>query len=442
MSSDLPGSEFLVFLLIALWTIGAGLILAERALEAARPSKLEQAARRGDRDAQAALEERDRLDRFPSIAQIVLVFLSILTSLFLGAQFVPSFGAWIGSMSGLEPWSEWIALGLVTPPIAFAILALAFAIPHRVALDHPERFARRSVRWLRTAEWLLAPFLRLLDGAVNTIAALLRLRDRRGPAVTEDELETLVNVGAQAGVFEPVEVEMIRRVFRLRDRPAEAMMTPRREIVWLDVRESPETIWTRVVETRHARFPVCDGAIDNVLGVVRAKDLLPANPRQPPHELAGRITVPLFIYEGTRGLRLLDVFKRTRQRFAIVLDEYGSVEGVLTHTDLLEAIVGELPDFDEPEEPAIVTRPDDAWIIQGQVDVDDLSAALGSRRLPQGDYHTVAGFVVTRLGHIPVEGDTLDWDGYRFEVLEMAGNRVARLRVSRLGGGADQAGRQ
>ena len=226
---------------------------------------------------------------------------------------------------------------------------------------------------------------------------------------------------------------MIKRVFRFSDRRARALMTPRNEIVWIDLADPPDEIRRKVIASHYTRFPVCDQSLDNLLGIVQVKDLLLQDKNVEPFRIKGQLTLPLFIYEGTRGLKILEMFKKSPVRIAVVLDEYGTVEGLLTLTDILEAIVGDMPDGDLDEEPAAVERPDGSWLLDGRMALDEFRDLFRLAAIPEGEFQTLAGLVVTQLGHIPRVAETLDCCGLHFEVVDMDGNRVDRILVTQPG---------
>ncbi len=206
-------------------------------------------------------------------------------------------------------------------------------------------------------------------------------------------------------------------------------MTPRNEVVWIDVADTPDEVRRKVIASHHTRFPVCDQTLDNLLGIVHIKDFLVQDQSVEPFRINGRLTLPLFIYEGTRGLKTLEMLKNSATRIAIVLDEYGTVEGLLTLTDILEAIVGDMPANAEDDEPKAVQREDGSWLLDGRMPLDEFRDLFGLTSIPEGDFHTLAGLVVTQLGHIPRVAETLECCGLRFEVVDMDGNRVDRILV-------------
>ena len=262
------------------------------------------------------------------------------------------------------------------------------------------------------------------------------IRPASEPPVTQEEISLLLQEGTKAGVFEEGEHELIKRVFRFFDRRARALMTPRSDVVWLDVADSPEEIRSKIITSHHTRFPVCDQSLDNLLGIVQIKDLLQEGASFEPFRIKGRLTLPLFLYEGTRGLKTLEAFKKTASRVAVVLDEFGTVLGLVTLSDILQAIVGDMPakPQSEEEQPPAVERADGSWLLDGRMVLDEFRDLFNVSSLPEGDFHTLAGLVVTELGHIPRIAESFECCGLRFEIVDMDGQRVDRILVKRVEG--------
>jgi putative hemolysin len=279
----------------------------------------------------------------------------------------------------------------------------------------------------------LSLIARLLSGAMTIVLRRLGLRPPAEPRVAE-EVEVWLREGIQAGFFEEVEHEMVKRVFRLGVHRASELMTPMKEIVWLDLTDPPEAMERKITQSPHSRFPVCEGSVDDILGIVQVKDLLVHSFSGQPIGIKGLLKLPLFIFEGTPGLKILEMFKKTGIHIAIVLDEYGSVRGLLTLTDILEAIVGDMPVGEDSAEPKAVRRPDGSWQLDGRLTLGEFKDLLGISRLPEGDYQTLAGFVIARLGRIPAVADRFECGGYRYEVVAMDGHRVDKVLVAPLSG--------
>jgi putative hemolysin len=266
---------------------------------------------------------------------------------------------------------------------------------------------------------------------------LLRLIGVHGtePApVTEEEIKVLIEQGTQAGMFEEWEQEMVSRVFRLGDRPIRTLMTPRTSIVWLDSEVSLEENKEVILESTYSRFPVGEGSLENLLGIARVRDILSAHLSGEKIDLVANLQKPLFVPENTRALKVLEMFKETGVHIAMVIDEYGGVEGLVTLNDLIEAIVGELPTSEEMEEPAIVQREDGSWLIDGMLSTDELKSFLEKEELPneeRGHYQTLGGFMMALLGRVPATADHFEWEEFRFEVVDMDGTRVDKVLVTK-----------
>jgi putative hemolysin len=257
---------------------------------------------------------------------------------------------------------------------------------------------------------------------------VLRVKAQPKTSLTEEEIRMLVEQGAQAGIIEEIERDMVESVFLLGDRPLEAIMTPRPEIVWLDVNMPDEQIRNVVESSSNSRFPVCDGELDKTLGLVRAKDLLAYCLAGERLKLSEMMQEPLFVPENAQALQVLERFRETGIHMAMLLDEYGGIEGLVTSFDVLEAIVGDIPTMDEIVQPPITQRSDGTWLVDGLISVDDFKRAFEIRSLPgEGSYQTLAGFVVFMLGRLPAAGNHFGYDGIRYEVADMDGRRVDKV---------------
>jgi putative hemolysin len=262
---------------------------------------------------------------------------------------------------------------------------------------------------------------------------ILGLPRARQVTITDEEVRTLVTEGAAAGVFEVAERDMIDGVMRLADRSVRSIITPRVDVVWLDLSDSPEDIRRTIVESGRSRFPVSRDGIDAIEGIVHAKDLLDRMLSGQPFDLAACMRKPLFVHEGTSVLKLLDLFRSSVVHMALVVDEYGSFEGIVTTTDILAAIAGEFPEDEGDAESTVVRRDDGSWLIDGGIDIDQLERLLNRRDLKSNDdYHTLAGFLLWGLGHLPEVGERFDWKNLRFEVVDMDGRRIDRVLISRI----------
>lgn len=333
----------------------------------------------------------------------------------------------------LAPYSDAIGLGIVVLGITYLTLIFGELAPKRLALHSPERIAASVAAPMRALSTLAGPVVGLLGGSTDLVLRLLGARLAEEVPVTQEEIAVLIEQGQQAGVFEAAEQEIVESVFRLAERRVGSLMTPRPDIVWLDADDSPEQLRQVVVESSHARFPICRGALDDVIGIVAAKDVLAQAVPGESLDLAAMVSPPLLVPESMPALRLLEQFKQRGIHVALVMDEYGGLQGLVTSTDILEALVGDIPTPEELAEPPVLRREDGSWLIDGMLPVEELKELLNVGELPEeraGDYHTVAGLTLKVLGRVPTAGDHFAWSGHRFEVVDMDGNRIDKVLVS------------
>lgn len=424
-------------LVVAGLVLAQGLLaMAEAALTGSRRSRLKEWAAGGDRGAEAALRLGDDPHGFVPSFHAGITLLSCLAGVYAGAALQAELGRSIERGGASLAYRVPLGIACIAAVLALVTLFLGDLIPRRVALHRPERIARRVAGPSRVLVALLGSVVGALTAAAGLMLRGVGIRPSTEATITEESVQELMQEGTRAGVFEPAEHEMVKRVLRFGDRRARALMTPRDEIVWIDLADSPEVIRRKVIGSPHSRFPVCDGVLDNLLGIVHVRDLLGHGPDVEPFRIKGRLTLPAFLYEGTHGLKILEILKASGTHNAIVLDEYGTVRGLLTLTDILETIVGDIPDRPDQEEPRAVHRPDGSWLLDGRLPLDEVRDLLELSSLPGGDFYTLAGLVVAHLGHIPQVGEGFEAWGLRIEVVDMDGNRVDRLLVGR----ADQVG--
>ena len=251
-------------------------------------------------------------------------------------------------------------------------------------------------------------------------------------AVTPEEIRILIAQGTETGVFEEAEQDMIESVLHLDERRVGSLMTPRTQIVWIDVQDTADVIRDKVTSSRHSRFPVCEDSLENVLGILRTKDLLAQSLASQPLDLRSVLQTPLFVPETTSALRMLELFKEQRRHIALVTDEFGSIQGVVTHNDILEAVVGVMPSAGEPAAPGAVRREDGSWLVDGLMNLDTFKALFEIEELPdevQGMYQTLGGLAMHQIGAIPAVGQTFAWQGFRFEIVDMDGRRVDKVLI-------------
>jgi putative hemolysin len=432
MSPTLTAVLFIVLLVL----ITGLLSLSEFAEVASRRWRLRERAARGDRGASAALRLSEDLERFVRTVRLGVTLAATLASVYAGvtlARLAEERGA--GASQAHPLFEPILAIGVVAG-LTLILLLAGELLPRRIALGWPEPIAARLARPMMVLTRLSGPLVHALGAATEFLARLVGVKAAERPPTTPEEIKGLLWEGTKAGVFEEAEYEIFKRVFRFCERRARALMTPRDEVVWIDVADSPEEIRRKIAGSSHSRFPVCDESLDNLLGVVQVKDLLAQDPGESSFRIKGLLKLPAFIYEGTRGPQILELLRKSATSTAVVLDEYGSVVGIVTLNDILEAVLGGLPEgHGEDEEPRSVRRADGSWLLDGRFPLDEFRDLFDLSRLPAGDFHTLAGLVVTQLGHIPRIAESFEYFGLHFEVVDMDSNRVDRVLVRPSGGG-------
>ena len=404
------------------------LAMSELAIVSSRRVRLQQMAQDGNRGAEVALELTETPNHFLSTVQIGITLIGIFAGAIGGATIAQAFADLLAQIPTLAPYATAISIAVVVGTITFLTVVLGELVPKRIALQNTERIAAAIARPMRSLSVITWPIVRLLVLATDAILALLRVQAQPKTALTGEEIRMLVEQGAQAGIIEEVERDMVESVFLLGDRPLDAIMTPRPEIVWLDVNMPDDQIRHVVKSSSHSRFPVCDGPLDKALGLVRAKDLLANCLAGERLKLREVMQEPLFAPENAQALQVLERFRETGIHLAMLVDEYGGIEGLVTSFDILEAIVGDIPTMDEINQPPIIQRSDGTWLVDGLISVDDFKRAFDIGSLPgEGMYQTLAGFVIYMLGSLPAPGNHFGYAGIRFEVADMDGRRVDKV---------------
>lgn len=424
------GLELLLILLLVL--LNGAFAMSELAIVSARRSRLAAMQRRGSLGAAAALDLADDPQRFLPTVQVGITLVGILAGAFGGARLSGAIGEAIALIPGLAPIATEIGFTLVVVLITYLSLILGELVPKQLALRNPEAVAvvvSRPLSWLSRAT---GPVVWLLSASSSLVLRLFGRHDPADQAVTEEEVKAMVAEGATSGAIEHEEREMIERVLRLADKPVRALMTPRTELEWIDRTAPPEDVAARLRASNVTRFVVSDKRVDNVVGVVAAKDLLDQLLAGAPLSVPGAMRQPLVLPDTLPALDALERLRGDPIGMALVLDEYGSFEGVVTASDLLEAIVGELGPAPVAASKPAVRRHDGSLLLDGMMASDELKARLELPDLPrEGTYHTVAGLMLALLQRVPKEGDRIAWAGWRFEIVDMDGRRVDKVLALR-----------
>jgi putative hemolysin len=422
-----------VVILLLLIAINGLFAMAEMAVVSSRRTRLEQLADEGSRGARAALRLLDDPTRFLSSVQIGITLIGVLAGVYSGATLAEPLGYWLEQWRPIQPWASTGAYVVVVIGVTYLSVVLGELVPKRWALAHPEGTAALLAPVLEGVAWISAPLVWLLQRSTDLLLRLLGLHGAERSAVTEEEIRAMIAEGTRTGVFHQQERRMIDGVLRLADRNVRSVMVPRGDVVWLDLEDPRETLWRLVQASGHSRYLVCRGDIDELIGVARATDVLDWLREAQGADLAQRVSAPLVVQETTTVLRLLELFREASLQLAIVVDEHGSIEGVVTPADVLKAIAGELPDSAGVDSPEAVRRDDQSWLLDGRLGIDEAERLLERDDLASGDdYTTVAGFVLAQLGRLPVTAESFVWQDLRFEVVDMDGRRIDKLLVRRV----------
>ena len=424
-----------VALLVFLILLNGAFAMSEMALTASRKARLQVMVEAKEPGASAAMALHDNPTRWLSTVQVGITSIGILNGIVGEAAFAEPFARWLQQVLPLTPKAAGLsATALVVAVITFLTIIFGELVPKRLGQMYPEVLARlvaRPMNWLSAAA---RPFVWLLGASTEAVLKLLGIRGGPSRSVTEEEIAASLEEGVDAGVIEAQEHQMVRNVFRLDERQIGSMMIPRADIVWLDADAPFDQMLERMVQSGRSRFPVCRSGVDDVIGVVSAYTLLPTLAQGLKPELSEHLKPPVFVPETLSGMELLEHFRQTSADMVFVVDEYGAVQGVITERDLLEAITGEFVGIEAGEEAWATQRADGSWLIDGLIPMPELKDRLDLKEVPEEDrgrYNTLAGMVMLLLGRLPATGDSVEWSGWRFEVVDLDGKRVDKLLVQR-----------
>jgi len=429
MSSLAVEALFIILLIIANGVFS----MSELAIVSARKVRLEQWAKEGNAKARAALRLISSPNNFLSTTQIGITLIGILSGALGGTTVAKSLKEILDTIAILKPYSESLSFSIVVGIITYLSLVVGELVPKRLAMSNAEQIACNVAPPMRFLANIGTPIVYLLSASTEALLSMLGIQANEEAQVTEEEIKVMIAQGAESGMFEEAEQDMVERVFRLGDRPIKALMTPRTEIDWIDIDSPFEETQREVLESGHSRFPVARENLDDCVGIVDIREFLNASIHGVPIDLLKVSSPPLYVAETASALSVLEQFKQSGDRVAMVTDEYGGVEGMVTLTDLLEAIVGDLPSSDRQGDPDAIQREDGSWLIDGMISSDRLKEILEVEDLPyeeERNYHTLGGLMMTYLRHIPMVGEHFTWERIRFEVVDMDGNRVDKVLVN------------
>ncbi|HEX2997365.1 MAG TPA: hemolysin family protein [Anaerolineales bacterium] len=420
-------SEILIILTIIL--INAIFVLSEMSVASSRKARLQQRVNEGDKRASTVLHLIENPNLFLATVQIGITLVGIFVGAVGGATLSEPLSQLLERIPWLVEYADSVALGIVVLSITFVSIILGELVPKRIALHNPERIAATLSGPMIVVSKLFRPLVWLLGRITDLVLKLMGVEPGTEPPVTEEEIQLLIDQGTQAGVFEEAEQDMVEGVFSLGDQRVYSLMTPRPDIVWLDIEDSLEDIRQKISTSNFSRFPVRQGSLDTIVGIVKARDLLMRSLNDEPIVLKELLKPAFFVPETMFASKALEVFKEKGADMLLVIDEFGSLQGLLTINDILEEIVGAM----ELEEPQATQRQDGSWLLDGMLEVDEFKEIFDLPVLPHEDeYETLSGFVMMSLGRMPQPADRFEWHDLKFEVMDMDGRRVDKVLVTTL----------
>ena len=429
----MPDIVFEIFAIFFLLIANGIFSMSEIAVVTARKSRLMELAENGLLRAKQALELANHPNRFLSTVQIGITLVGILAGAFGGGALTQWLAARLGDIPVLAPYGRTIALTIVVLCITYFSVIIGELVPKRLALGHPESIAMFMAPPMRLLLVICDPLVQLFTVSTDLVFRLFGKRFDQQSLVTEEEITILLRQGAATGVFEETEKEMVEAIFNLGDKSARGLMTPRTRIVWLDVNDSIDRVREKLSISSHSRFPLCDGGLDNVLGIAQTKDLLSAFLSGKGFDLKATMQPADFVPRTMTALQVLDHIKRSGSHIVLVVDEYGGIEGLLTHHDLLEAIAGDMPLSATPSEPKTTQRKDGSWLLDGMLSIEEFKDLFHLSALPgekKESFQTLGGFLFTQMGRVPSVSDTFEWNDLRFEIVDMDRKRIDKVLVS------------
>ncbi|GAA4324552.1 hemolysin family protein [Flaviaesturariibacter amylovorans] len=418
-----------IFILLGLILLNGLFVMSEIALVSARKPRLEAAADKGDARARRALELSQNPEIFLSAAQIGITLIAILTGLYSGESFGSYLEPFYRGISFLARYAEGLSKATVVVIVTFLSIVFGELIPKRIGLQRAETISKLMAGPMGVFARFTHPIVWLLNKTSSLFFKVFKIRAATDDAVTEEEIKAIITEGTEAGTIEEEEREMIERIFHLGDRNITSLMTHRSDIAWFDVNDTEVAIRDRISAEPHSIFPVCEGDIDSIKGIVSIKDLYVSSDLTKFKDL---MKPALFVPNNNSAYQVMEKLRATKNYAAFIVDEYGSVLGMITLSDIMEAIIGDMPDVEDEEDYSIVPREDGSYLVDAQINFYDFLSHFDKTQLLNDDYSfdTLAGCILHELEHIPHTGETLDWEGFHIEIIDMDGHRIDKVLVT------------
>lgn len=426
---------FEIITIIVLIVFNGIFAMSEFALVSAKRARLKQLAEEGDAGAVAALELSHKLTPFLSTIQIGITLVGILAGAFGGATVAEGLAAYLSDFPVIAPYSNALSITLVVLVITYLTLIFGELVPKQLALNKAEAIATKVAKPMLFLSAIARPLVVILSVSTEAVLRVMRVRKINGPPVTEEEIKIMLEEGTEAGVFEEAELSMIEGVLEIGDLRVESLMTHRTEIIALDLNDTVKENLQKMILSGRSYFPAYERNLDNIVGMVSVKNILAKIVESGTVDIRANVTKPLFVPEAISVLKLLELFKELGVHIALITDEYGGVQGIITLHDILEAIVGDVRSLGEPMETPIVVREDGSWLIDGDTPIEKLKEILSVDSFPEeeeGYYRTIAGLIMYVLQRIPKTGEHIEFKGLRYEVVDMDGNRLDKVLVEKI----------
>lgn len=425
-----------IIIIIILIILNGILSMSELAVVSSRKGKLQKMINEGKKHAQTVIDLNENPNQFLSTIQIGITLIGVLTGAFGGATLSTPLA---NVISPYVPYAESISVLIVVIVTTYLSLVIGELVPKRIALNSPERVAVKVAKSMKILSKICKPFVIILSKSTNAVLTILRINHKEDTSITEEEIELMIEESRVEGNIEKEEEDIIKRVFKLDEQKVDMIMTPRSEIIWIDLDDSPEENKKKIIESKRSIFPIAKGELDDFMGVVQSKDILAVLFENKEMNLEKIVKNPIVVPENLESLELLKQYKENKEyvHMALIVDEFGSVSGLITLNDLLEGIVGDIPGIDETDDPIATQRADGTWLIDGRYQIDRFKELFAySEEFPdekEDNFTTIAGFILSFCGKIPEEGEEFIWDRFSFEIVDMDGNKIDKLLITDLG---------
>jgi putative hemolysin len=422
-----------ILIILALIVLHGVLVLGEMALITAKRAKLEAEKMKGSPNAAIAIDLLDDMDNYLSAMQIGITLISIIEGAYGGVAIGHQLESLLNGFPLTEPYAEMISLPIVVSIITYLSLVVGELAPKYIGIQYAEPLALACAPVMKFITKITGPISAFLSWSTKMFMRMLFIKPNDQQSISEEEIKHMVEMANEQGVLEEKESEFIKNILRFADRDAYTIMTHRNDVEWLDINAPREENDRIIYDSGYTKFLVCDDDVENILGVIKLRDYIDHR-NKGDFDLRSIVSQPLFVPETMSGLKLLERFRKERNYFAVVVDEYGSTQGIITLHDLTENIFGALPDIDDTEEPDIVTRADGSWLVDGAIPIDELRDTVNLKEfdLEDADYATLAGFILYKMSEIPKVGDLLETEGYRFEIVDMDKSKIDRVLITHI----------